>query len=119
MGADPGDHGALAGRRRGALPPIYLVQRKSLEYGASGNQHCRVTNSEGFCDDRFAAVRKAFEENDEVGASVCVTAEGETVVDLWRGFADEARIRPWQRDTIVNVYSLTKTITALTALLLA
>jgi len=78
-----------------------------------------VTTSEGFADDRFAAVRQAFEENDEVGASVCVTVEGETVVDLWRGFADEARGRPWQRDTIVNVYSVTKTMTALTALLLA
>jgi CubicO group peptidase (beta-lactamase class C family) len=41
------------------------------------------------------------------------------VVDLWGGFADEARTRPWERDTIVNVYSTTKTMTALTALLLA
>ena len=49
----------------------------------------------------------------------CATVEGETVVDLWGGFADEARTRPWQRDTIVNVYSTTKTMTALTALLLA
>lgn len=78
-----------------------------------------MTTSEGLCDDRFSAVREAFEANDEVGASVCVTVEGETVVDLWGGFADEARARPWQRDTIVNVYSLTKTLTTLTALLLA
>jgi CubicO group peptidase (beta-lactamase class C family) len=78
-----------------------------------------VTTSEGFTDERYAAVRAAFEQNDEVGATVCVTVEGETVVDLWGGFADEARTRPWQRDTIVNVYSLTKTMTALTALLLA
>jgi CubicO group peptidase (beta-lactamase class C family) len=41
------------------------------------------------------------------------------VVDLWGGFADEACTRPWQQDTIVNVYSTTKTMTALTALLLA
>ncbi|MFI9380831.1 serine hydrolase domain-containing protein [Kutzneria sp. NPDC052558] len=78
-----------------------------------------MTTSEGFADNRFAAVRQAFEDNDEVGASVCVTVEGETVVDLWGGFADAARTRPWQRDTIVNVYSVTKTMTALTALLLA
>jgi CubicO group peptidase (beta-lactamase class C family) len=78
-----------------------------------------VITSEGFAHDRYAAVRAAFEENDEVGASVCVTVEGETVVDLWGGFADEARSRPWQQDTIVNVYSVTKTMTALTALLLA
>ena len=41
------------------------------------------------------------------------------MVDLWGGFADEARTRPWERDTIVNVYSTTKTMTALCALLLA
>jgi CubicO group peptidase (beta-lactamase class C family) len=41
------------------------------------------------------------------------------VVDLWGGFADAARTRPWQRDTIVNVYSATKTMVALTALLVA
>jgi CubicO group peptidase (beta-lactamase class C family) len=34
-------------------------------------------------------------------------------------FADEARTRAWEKDTIVNVYSTTKTMTALTALLLA
>lgn len=55
----------------------------------------------------------------DVGASFCVTIEGEIVVDLWGGFADEARTRPWQKDTIVNVYSTTKTMTALTALMLA
>jgi CubicO group peptidase (beta-lactamase class C family) len=48
-----------------------------------------------------------------------MTVDGQTVVDLWGGFADAGRTRPWQRDTIVNVYSSTKTMTALTALLLA
>jgi len=77
----------------------------------------------GFVDDRFAPVGAVFEEGlasgAEVGASVCVNVDGQTVVDLWGGFADAARTRPWQRDTIVNVYSCTKTMTALTALLLA
>ncbi|HEX5379763.1 MAG TPA: serine hydrolase domain-containing protein [Phenylobacterium sp.] len=77
----------------------------------------------GFTHDRFAPVREAFAANlasgDDVGASFCATLEGETVVDLWGGWADEARTRPWQADTIVNVYSTTKTMTALTALLLA
>ena len=54
-----------------------------------------------------------------MGASCCATLDGETVVDLWGGFADEKKTRPWQPDTIVNVYSTTKTMTALTALLLA
>ena len=77
----------------------------------------------GHCDERFAAVREVFENNLkgglDVGASFAATVEGEMVVDLWGGFADEARTRPWARDTIVNVYSTTKTMTALTALLLA
>jgi CubicO group peptidase (beta-lactamase class C family) len=78
---------------------------------------------EGFAKDRFSGVRAAFAENfakgDDIGASVCITQDGETVVDLWGGFADAERTRPWTRDTIVNVYSTTKTMTALTALMLA
>jgi CubicO group peptidase (beta-lactamase class C family) len=77
----------------------------------------------GFTHDGFEGVRKAFEENftngSDVGASFCATKNGETVVDLWGGFADPARARPWVKDTIINVYSTTKTMTALTALLLA
>src|SRR5689334_5881467 len=78
---------------------------------------------QGLTHERFAAVRTQFEANlakgDDVGASFCATLEGEVVVDLWGGFADPAKTRPWERDTIVNVYSTTKTMTALTALLVA
>ena len=78
---------------------------------------------DGFVGDRFAAVRDAFEANlssgADVGASFCATKDGETVVDLWGGWADAAKTRPWERDTIVNVYSTTKTMTFLCALLLA
>ncbi|EFH28361.1 MULTISPECIES: EstA family serine hydrolase [Streptomyces] len=77
----------------------------------------------GHCDERFAAVRTAFEENfqdrAELGAAVSVTVDGETVVDLWGGWADAARTRPWQRDTLVNVWSTTKGPTALCAHILA
>jgi CubicO group peptidase (beta-lactamase class C family) len=77
----------------------------------------------GFTDNRFAAVADAFEANlasgADLGASFCATVEGETVVDLWGGWADEAKTRPWEKDTIVNVYSTTKTMTALCALMLA
>jgi len=77
----------------------------------------------GFTRDRFAPVRAAFEANlasgADLGACFTATVEGETVVDLWGGWADEAKTRPWEQDTIVNVYSTTKTMTALTALLLA
>jgi CubicO group peptidase (beta-lactamase class C family) len=82
-----------------------------------------MAGANGFVQDRFAGIRTAFEANlasgEDVGASFCATLEGETVADLWGGWADEARTRPWERDTIVNVYSTTKTMTALTALLLA
>src|SRR5580704_7921128 len=78
---------------------------------------------DGFVGDKFAAARDAFEANlasgADVGASFCATQDGETVVDLWGGYADAAKTRPWERDTIVNVYSTTKTMTFLTALLLA
>jgi len=79
--------------------------------------------AEGFANGRFESVAETFETNlnngEDIGASYCATVDGETVVDLWGGFADEERTRPWQRDTIVNVYSTTKTMTALTALLVA
>jgi CubicO group peptidase (beta-lactamase class C family) len=55
----------------------------------------------------------------DIGASFCATQDGETVIDIWGGHADPAKLRNWERDTIVNVYSTTKTMAALTALLLA
>ncbi|MDI9833142.1 serine hydrolase domain-containing protein [Streptomyces sp. KAU_LT] len=77
----------------------------------------------GHCDPRFEAVRTAFEANfrerGELGAAVAVTVGGETVVDLWGGWADGARSRPWERDTLVNVWSTTKGPTALCAHILA
>jgi CubicO group peptidase (beta-lactamase class C family) len=77
----------------------------------------------GFVHDGFEKVRDTFAANldsgADLGASFCVTKKGETVVDLWGGFSDAAKTRPWVGDTIVNVYSTTKTMTALTALLLA
>jgi CubicO group peptidase (beta-lactamase class C family) len=79
--------------------------------------------AEGFTREGFEPVRAVFDGNlqsgADVGASYCATVDGETVVDLWGGYTDAARTRPWVKDTIVNVYSTTKTMTALTALLLA
>src|SRR3954451_2387954 len=77
----------------------------------------------GTCDERFDSVQAAFAGNFDagldVGASVAVVVDGEMVVDLWGGTVDEAGTRPWERDTITNVWSTTKTMTALCALLLA
>jgi CubicO group peptidase (beta-lactamase class C family) len=74
---------------------------------------------EGTCDSRFARVREAFAENlekrNEYGAAVAVTVDGRAVVDLWGGYADKARTRPWTRDTLANVFSTTKGLTAICA----
>lgn len=71
----------------------------------------------GNCDDRFAAVGAAFERNfaerDELGAAVCIYADGQPVVDLWGGHLDQERTRPWEADTIVCMASVTKGMTAL------
>jgi CubicO group peptidase (beta-lactamase class C family) len=78
-----------------------------------------MTQIQGHCDPRFAAVRDAFAEGfrsrNEIGAAVAVTSGGVRVVDLFAGHADLARTRPWQADTLVHVYSVTKGITALCA----
>ncbi|MGW0866490.1 serine hydrolase domain-containing protein [Streptomyces sp. NPDC002611] len=81
------------------------------------------TQVRGRCDARFTAVRRAFEENfrerGELGAAVAVTVGGATVVELWGGWADAERSRPWERDTLVNVWSTTKGPVALCAHILA
>jgi len=73
----------------------------------------------GGCDDRFERVReifrKGFAKDAELGASVCFTLDGEPVVDLWGGHCDRERTREWERDTLVNVYSTTKGMTAVCA----
>ncbi|QKV75287.1 serine hydrolase [Amycolatopsis sp. Hca4] len=76
----------------------------------------------GTCDERFSEVRDALAKSlaeDDVGASVAVFLHGRPVVDLWGGYADAARTVPWERDTVTNVWSTTKTMIALCALVLA
>lgn len=81
------------------------------------------TSVQGFTHEKFSATRDMLARNlasgADLGASFCATVEGETVVDLWGGYTDESRTETWQEDTIVNVYSTTKTMTALTALMIA
>lgn len=74
----------------------------------------------------FERVREAFAQNfrrgddyEEIGAALAVYRAGKPVVDLWAGHKDPARTRPWQRDTLVNVYSTTKGIVATAAAVLA
>ena len=76
----------------------------------------------GTCDPRFESLADllsaSLDDGTDVGASVAVTIDGQLVVDLWGGHADEARTTPWTADTITNVWSTTKTMTALAALVL-
>ncbi|MEO5876555.1 MAG: serine hydrolase domain-containing protein [Streptosporangiaceae bacterium] len=77
---------------------------------------------QGTCESRFGTVAEVLAASldaDDVGASAAVFVDGEPVVDLWGGYVDAARTVPWERDTITSVWSTTKTMTALCALILA
>ena len=78
---------------------------------------------DGTCTSQFEPVRAALaqliESGQDIGASAAVVLNGELVADVWGGHLDEERTVPWQRDTIINVFSTTKTMTNLSALLLA
>jgi CubicO group peptidase (beta-lactamase class C family) len=77
----------------------------------------------GHCEPKFAAVKDvlaaSIEAGEDIGASFAAYVEGEAVVDIWGGYVDEAKTQPWVEDTIVNVYSTTKTMTFLCAMVLA
>jgi CubicO group peptidase (beta-lactamase class C family) len=76
----------------------------------------------GRCDARFAELREAFAANfrelDEIGAGLCVELGGVRVVDLWGGYCDAARSKPWREDTLVNAFSVGKGVVAMLALAL-
>ncbi len=76
-----------------------------------------ATEIQGHVHPRFSRVRdafaKEFADGNELGAALCLTFEDEVVVDLWAGFQDREQTKPWQPDTLVNVYSTTKGISAL------
>ena len=77
----------------------------------------------GTTQERFEGVKSvmaaSLASGADLGASFCATQGGETVVDIWGGHTGPDKSRDWERDTIVNVYSTTKTMAAMTALLLA
>ncbi len=78
---------------------------------------------EGTTTERFAELRDrleaSLESGDDLGASLAVVHRGELVCDLWGGYTDPERSRPWTRDTIVNVWSTTKTMVFLVMLMLS
>jgi CubicO group peptidase (beta-lactamase class C family) len=74
----------------------------------------------GHCDPRFTPVADAFsalfEDPQERGAALCIQVGGETVVDLWAGSAGKEPGQDWQADTLLNLFSCTKTFAAVAAL---
>lgn len=81
-----------------------------------------MTELNGTVSPIFEPVRDAVEHQlrsgADVGLSLVVDVDGQQVVNLWGGHRDAARTQPWQRDTITNVWSITKTVAGLAALLL-
>lgn len=77
---------------------------------------------QGTCEDRFDPLRGQLQAHldsgEELGASLVVDLDGDRVVDLWGGYRDQARTTAWDEHTIVNVWSTTKTVTALAVLML-
>lgn len=76
---------------------------------------------QGSCDSRFEEMQRILSANldsgADIGASVAVVLDGELVVDMWGGYTGPDRTSPWQSDTIVNVWSTTKTMMTLSALM--
>ena len=75
----------------------------------------------GFCEERFLPLKDAFRANFddglEIGASLGVMHHGRPVVDLWGGYSDRRKTRPWEEDTIVCVFSTTKIMATIAILI--
>lgn len=107
----------------GACLPGYLssVSRSTSDITFSTLFNMASNDVQGQCDPKFAKLKELLAANvasdEELGASICVNIEGKNVVDIWAGHIDEERKQPWEKDSIVNVWSVTKTITNLAALI--
>ncbi len=112
---------------RGATcPEREAIEYRGLSRGSTSSRRpytpAMDVEIHGSCDPAFAAVREAFgrcfAELGETGAAVSVYLDGRPVIDLWGGLADGRTGQPWERDTLVNVYSVTKPFAAVCLLLL-
>ena len=70
----------------------------------------------GECDPQFKKVKETFEklyqEDREIGSCFAVYKDGNPLVDLWGGFQDKDKTKPWQKDNLITVYSTTKGVAA-------
>ena len=78
---------------------------------------------QGHCDPKFAKLQTLFQQmietGEETGASMVANIDGKVVLDMWGGYMDQTKEKKWEKDTIVNVWSSTKTIAALAVLMCA
>ena len=69
----------------------------------------------GYCDDRFLKIKKIFSNQVnngyELGCSVAVEYKGKEVINLYGGYTDETKANLWNKNTLVNVWSVTKAVT--------
>ncbi|KAJ6120470.1 hypothetical protein N7523_004750 [Penicillium sp. IBT 18751x] len=81
-----------------------------------------MAETHGDCDPAFNSVRellaKQVANGSEVGACICVNIDGKNVVDIWSGHADPERTKPWNKDTLTAVFSCSKVVTNMAALIL-
>ncbi len=110
----------MAGDSGGASKLFRLVVGKQGQrFMINFEQHTAQGILQGTFEPEFKPVVDAFthnfEANGEIGASLCVTREGASVVDVWGGVADVKTQSPWQADTVCVVFSSTKGAVALAA----
>ncbi|KAH6667002.1 beta-lactamase/transpeptidase-like protein [Halenospora varia] len=76
----------------------------------------------GHIDPQYQDVQKIFqdfvESGEELGASIAVNKDGKNIINMWGGYKTEDKSKAWEHDTIVNVFSISKTVCALAALIL-
>ena len=81
-----------------------------------------MTSINGHCLEQLeeleVLLQQHLEAEKDIGASLSIIYQDETIVDLWGGFVDEKKTKAWESDTITNVWSTTKTMASLCALLL-
>src|SRR5216684_4570507 len=126
-GACPADGGGLIRAATGFAAFRHLSGssrgcERRLQFGPARRGERPWRTYMGVCDERFEALRSALARNldsgEELGASLVLDIDGDVVVDIWGGFRDQARTIPWDEHTITNVWSTTKTVTSLAALML-
>jgi CubicO group peptidase (beta-lactamase class C family) len=88
----------------------------------ANTQPCKADAVHGDFESRFSGIPDLMQHfistGEEIGASFTIDIAGDTVVDIWGGIKDQNASTAWERDTIVNVFSSTKTVTSLAALVL-